>query len=121
MHADPSYEIGMTFTWWRFSSCTTNGEVLENPLFLGQAGERTLFSIDCKTGVSIQHLSAYKTEAEILMRAGSGLRGTLGAEVPGAEESVFWSRRGESERERGPRLINDAPCMFFMLFVPRSA
>ena len=105
----------MTFTWWRFSSCTTNGEVLENPLFLGQAGERTLFSIDCKTGVSIQHLSAYKTEAEILMRAGSGLRGTLGAEVSGAEKSVFWSRRGESERERGPRLINcslHVPCAF---------
>ena len=91
----------MTFTWWRFSSCTTNGEVLENPLFLGQAGERTLFSIDCKTGVSIQHLSAYKTEAEILMRAGSGLRGTLGAEVSGGREIRFLVPAGRKRTRKG--------------------
>ena len=44
---------------------------LANPLFLGNSGTRTLFSIDCKTGVKIQHLSAYETEAEVLLAAGT--------------------------------------------------
>ena len=34
-------------------------------MFLGDSGERTLFSIDCQTGVKIQHLSAYSAEAEV--------------------------------------------------------
>ena len=32
------FPIGLKFRWWRFSSCTMDGEVLKNPLFLGQAG-----------------------------------------------------------------------------------
>ena len=39
--------------------------MLQNPMFLGDSGERTLFSIDCQTGVKIQHLSAYSAEAEV--------------------------------------------------------
>ena len=65
------YHKGKKFRWWRFSSCTENGDVLKNPLFLGQSGKRTLFSIDCKTGVKIQHLSAFPIEAEILIPAGT--------------------------------------------------
>ena len=45
-----AYPVGSEFRWWRFSSCTEDGEVLKDPLFLGQQGERTLFSIDCKSG-----------------------------------------------------------------------
>eukprot|EP01047_Picozoa_sp_COSAG01_P068786 COSAG01_NODE_10021_length_2273_cov_4.055198_3_plen_342_part_00 len=65
------YIKGKKFRWWRFSSCTEDGDVLKNPLFLGENGERTLFSIDCKTGVKIQHLSAFPIEAEILIPAGT--------------------------------------------------
>ena len=65
------YERGQKFRWWRFSSCTENGDVLQNPLFLGDSGKRTLFSIDCKTGVKIQHLSAFQAEAEVLLAAGT--------------------------------------------------
>ena len=65
------YHKGKKFRWWRFSSCTENGDVLKNPLFLGQSGKRTLFSIDCKTGVKIQHLSAFATEAEVLIPSGT--------------------------------------------------
>ena len=28
-------QVGFKFRWWRFSSCTTDGKVLENPMFLG--------------------------------------------------------------------------------------
>ena len=45
-YTQAEFPIGKEFTWWRFSSCTTDGEVLKNPMFLGQSGERTLFSID---------------------------------------------------------------------------
>eukprot|EP01043_Picozoa_sp_COSAG02_P028238 COSAG02_NODE_1703_length_11241_cov_845.206695_9_plen_619_part_00 len=65
------YVKGKKIRWWRFTSCTKNGEVLDNPLFLGTTGKRTLFSIDCQTGVEIQHLSAYATEAEVLLAAGT--------------------------------------------------
>ena len=65
------YTKGTKFRWWRFSSCTENGDVLHNPLFLGDSATRTLFSIDCTTGVKIQHLSAFKAEAEVLIAAGT--------------------------------------------------
>ena len=65
------YKKGQKFRWWRFSSCTEDGDVLHNPLFLGDSGKRTLFSIDCTTGVKIQHLSAFQAEAEVLLAAGT--------------------------------------------------
>ena len=65
------YKKGQKFRWWRFSSCTENGDVLDNPLFLGDSGKRTLFSINCTTGVKIRHLSAFQTEAEVLLAAGT--------------------------------------------------
>ena len=65
------YKKGQKFRWWRFSSCTENGDVLDNPLFLGDSGKRTLFSIDCTTGVKIRHLSAFQKEAEVLLAAGT--------------------------------------------------
>ena len=36
-----------------------------------RCSKRTLFSIDCKTGVKIQHLSAFATEAEVLILSGA--------------------------------------------------
>eukprot|EP01045_Picozoa_sp_COSAG04_P014967 COSAG04_NODE_1154_length_8051_cov_26.213531_4_plen_531_part_00 len=65
------YPKGKKFRWWRFSSCTEDGDVLHNPMFLGDSGKRTLFAIDCKTGIKIQHLSAYTAEAEVLLAAGT--------------------------------------------------
>jgi hypothetical protein len=58
------YKKGKKVRWWRFSSCTEDGDVLQKPMFLGDKGKRTLFSIDCTSGVNIQHLSAYP-EAEV--------------------------------------------------------
>ena len=65
------YVKGKKVRWWRFSSCTTNGDVLNNDLFLGTTGKRTVFSIDCKTGVKVKHLSAYEQEDEVLLAAGT--------------------------------------------------
>jgi hypothetical protein len=59
------YKKGKKVRWWRFSSCTEDGDVLSTPMFLGDSGKRTLFSIDCTTGIKIQHLSAYSNEAEV--------------------------------------------------------
>ena len=42
--ANPAaYAPGATITWWGFSSCTLNIQVLENKQFLGE----TIFSITC--------------------------------------------------------------------------
>jgi hypothetical protein len=53
--------------WWGVSSCTTNVSVLEQPMFLGQEGDRTIFSIQTYSGVAIQKYSAIKSENEVLL------------------------------------------------------
>ena len=40
-------------TWWSFSSTTTNIAALENPMFLGKDGDRTIFQIMTRHGVDI--------------------------------------------------------------------
>ncbi|CAF1065692.1 unnamed protein product [Rotaria magnacalcarata] len=65
------YPIGSTFVWWGFSSCTTTITTLEADSFFGKTETRTLFSIECETGRSIQSYSAYKNENEILIPAGT--------------------------------------------------
>ena len=66
------YPKGRKFRWWRFSSCTEDGAVLQNPMFLGETGKRTLFSIKVTSGVKIQHLSAFGAgEAEVLIASGT--------------------------------------------------
>ena len=55
-------EVSLTFwlllvrvqiTWWSFSSTTTNIAALENPMFLGKDGDRTIFQIMTRHGVDI--------------------------------------------------------------------
>ena len=43
----------MQITWWSFSSTTTNIAALENPMFLGKDGDRTIFQIMTRHGVDI--------------------------------------------------------------------
>ena len=61
------YPQGKEFTWWGFSSCTTSIHVLESEIFLGKAGTRTLFEIDCKIGKDIRQHSMIKKEDEVLL------------------------------------------------------
>ena len=71
---DPQLRVkGFSFRWWQFSSCTMEGDVLDDP-FLQLSGDRVQFSIDCRSGVQIPHLSAEQGEAEVLLSPGALLR-----------------------------------------------
>lgn len=65
------YEVGKTYTWWGFSSCTKTMAVLESDLFLGQEGKRTMFSIECFNGKKIRAHSSIEEEDEILLLPGT--------------------------------------------------
>ncbi|CAF2516001.1 unnamed protein product [Rotaria sp. Silwood2] len=65
------FSPGSQVVWWSFSSCTTSLQVLESDLYLGAAGERTLFSIETINGKSIESYSAFDTEDEILLLPGT--------------------------------------------------
>jgi len=65
-----SYLKGQRAVWWGFSSATPDAEILNNEVFLGTTGNRTLFSIECKNGKRISQHSFYSTEDEILLMPG---------------------------------------------------
>ena len=67
------YPPGAEVTWWAFSSCTTSLNVLESDLYLGNAGTRTLFSIETINGRTIRSHSHFTTEDEILLLPGTYL------------------------------------------------
>lgn len=62
---------GAQVTWWTFSSCTTTLTVLENTLYLGREGPRTLFSIEVFNGRKITSHSKYFGEDEVLLLPGT--------------------------------------------------
>ncbi|CAF0847257.1 unnamed protein product [Didymodactylos carnosus] len=62
---------GTLVTWWAFSSCTTELTVLENNIYLGNTGERTLFSVEAINGRTVQAHSHFVTEDEILLLPGT--------------------------------------------------
>ncbi|CAF4989362.1 unnamed protein product, partial [Rotaria sp. Silwood1] len=62
---------GTTVTWWSFSSCTTSLTVLENNLYLGTTGARTLFSVEAINGRTVRAHSHFVTEEEILLLPGT--------------------------------------------------
>ncbi|CAF2996617.1 unnamed protein product [Rotaria socialis] len=64
------YHRGECYTWWAFSSCTLLLEVLEEDMYLGKTGPRTLFNIECKNGKSIKPHSYFNQEDEILLLPG---------------------------------------------------
>ena len=57
--------------WWAFSSCTTSLPVLENNMYLGNTGERTLFSVEAINGRTVRAHSHFVTEDEILLLPGT--------------------------------------------------
>jgi hypothetical protein len=62
---------GTPVTWWAFSSCTTALTVLENKMYLGDQGDRTLFSVEAINGRTIRAHSHFVTEEEILLLPGT--------------------------------------------------
>ncbi|CAF0992505.1 unnamed protein product [Adineta steineri] len=61
------YTDGTTFVWWGFSSCTTTIGVLKNKQFLGETGQRTVFTIECSSGKDISRHSYFQMEKEVLL------------------------------------------------------
>lgn len=62
---------GTQVTWWGFSSCTTELSVLENNVYLGDTGDRTLLSVEAINGRAIRAHSHYSMEDEILLLPGT--------------------------------------------------
>ena len=62
---------GTRVTWWGFSSCTTSLPVLKNNIYLGNAGERTLFSVEAINGRIIRVHSQFDVEDELLLLPGT--------------------------------------------------
>jgi hypothetical protein len=65
------FPFGTQVTWWPFSSCTTSLTVLENNIYLGNVGERTLFSVEAMNGRIIRAHSHFDDEDEILLLPGT--------------------------------------------------
>jgi hypothetical protein len=62
---------GTPVTWWAFSSCTVSLTVLENNMYLGNTGNRTLFSVEAINGRAVRAHSHFATEDEILLLPGT--------------------------------------------------
>ncbi|CAM4970481.1 unnamed protein product [Rotaria socialis] len=58
-------------TWRAFSSCTSALTVLENNIYLGNTGARTLLSVEVINGRTIRAHSHFATEDEILLLPGT--------------------------------------------------
>jgi hypothetical protein len=66
-----AFPPGTPVTWWAFSSCTTELTVLENNMYLGNSGSRTLFSVEAINGRTVRAHSHFVTEDEILLLPGT--------------------------------------------------
>jgi hypothetical protein len=62
---------GSSVTWWAFSSCTTEMTVLEDNVYLGDSGNRTLFSVEAINGRTVRDHSDFVTEDEMLLLPGT--------------------------------------------------
>ena len=61
------YQKGDDVVWWSFSSATESVEVLKNPMFLGDNGQRTLFSVNIHSGVDIRRYSAIPEDERLII------------------------------------------------------
>ncbi|CAF2551321.1 unnamed protein product [Rotaria sp. Silwood2] len=59
------YTKGQLHAWWVVSSTTRDASILQS--FMGQSGNRTLFTIECRNGKSIKNHSTYPEEEVLLM------------------------------------------------------
>lgn len=77
------YEVGKTFTWWPFTSCTQTVETLKTPAFFGKHDDRTLFFVDCSSGKDIVKHSDIPIESEVLLMPGTQFKVTGNLEQSG--------------------------------------
>jgi hypothetical protein len=60
-------QAGRECIWWSVSSCTETISVLENPMFLGKAGDRVEFTIEDCLVIRIAELSSIPEDEVILL------------------------------------------------------
>ena len=65
------FPAGTKVIWWGFSSCTTSLPVLESNLYLGDAGKRTLFSVEAFNSRDVRAHSHFVCEDEVLLLPGT--------------------------------------------------
>ena len=71
MNLASKFPKGKKFVWWSITSTTSSMETLNNDLFLGSTGERTLFAIETMSAVPIMDYAALgDEEAEWLIPPG---------------------------------------------------
>eukprot|EP00931_Biecheleriopsis_adriatica_P093730 TRINITY_DN6745_c0_g1_i7.p1 TRINITY_DN6745_c0_g1~~TRINITY_DN6745_c0_g1_i7.p1 ORF type:complete len:493 (-),score=88.72 TRINITY_DN6745_c0_g1_i7:40-1422(-) len=70
-----AYATGKSMIWWSITSTTSNVEVLSNPDFLGQNGDRTYFQITTRKAVDISMFSAIP-ENELVLSCATAVRFT---------------------------------------------
>jgi hypothetical protein len=70
-NVNAEFSPGTPVTWWAFSSCTTALPILENNMYLGNTGDRTLFSVEAINGRTVRAHSHFVTEDEILLLPGT--------------------------------------------------
>jgi hypothetical protein len=64
------YEADRTLTWYQISSCTSRLDILENPLFLGKTGDRTIFNIELASKTRARCIATFSSiqhENEVLL------------------------------------------------------
>jgi hypothetical protein len=59
------YMEGATVVWWSVSSTTSSLGVLQCPEFLGDEGQRMMFTIEARHAVDIRRYSAIPDESEV--------------------------------------------------------
>ncbi len=87
---------GKEIIWWGFSSTTKTANVLENaPGFFPRNGERTLFMLDCISGVDISPYSDYP-EDEVLLLPGAcfEVEHTMAPDVLGGVLQIVMRQKG---------------------------
>lgn len=78
------YTQGKEVYWWAFSSTTQRLSTLNNPMFLGQEGVRTVFSLQVRSGVDIARYSVFEgEEAEVLLFPGTKFKVVDGMDMGG--------------------------------------
>jgi len=99
-----NYPVGKEFTWWGFTSCTTDIGVLENEQFCGKSGKRTAFCLTNHGGVAIQEYSGYTNESEVLLFPATSFKVKSKAEMGSGLTIITLDRI-----DRGGALIDYAP------------
>jgi len=65
------FKYGVDVIWWSISLATTSLPALENNLYLGSGGQRTLFSVEIFNGRNIRNHSHFNAAKEILLLPGT--------------------------------------------------